>query len=226
MKTCPKCQKISETPARDFYRSSRRPDGFACWCKDCERLKGQKYRKTEDVFVGDTHKQCTRCRFIQPLSCFPRCSRLKSGLSVYCRKCQAASTAKARARSNGAWTRRQAERVKSRPDLMMKYRILGLVRAAISRQHVRDRPASVTSGFWAAVGYTKRELCDHLERQFLPGMGWHNADKWHIDHIRPVSSFKVTSFSDPDFLECWGLHNLQPLWAIDNLRKGARYDPT
>jgi hypothetical protein len=70
------------------------------------------------------------------------------------------------------------------------------------------------------LGYTLADLMAHLERQFLPGMSWENRSEWHIDHRRPVSSFNFLSVDDPEFLECWALSNLQPLWAADNIRKG------
>lgn len=71
------------------------------------------------------------------------------------------------------------------------------------------------------VGYTLEQLCAHLEKQFLPGMGWHNMGEWHIDHIVPKSGYNYQSTDDPDFKRAWALENLQPLWAEDNLKKSA-----
>jgi hypothetical protein len=70
-----------------------------------------------------------------------------------------------------------------------------------------------------ALGYTPSELMAHLERQFLKGMSWQNMGEWHIDHIVPLAAFQVTSTDDDDFKRAWGLTNLRPLWAKDNLRK-------
>ena len=74
------------------------------------------------------------------------------------------------------------------------------------------------------VGYTSQELRDHLEKQFSQGMTWEYRSKWHIDHIVPKSSFKIKEVGDSEFMKCWGLENLQPLWAIDNIRKKDRLD--
>jgi hypothetical protein len=73
-----------------------------------------------------------------------------------------------------------------------------------------------------ALGYTIDELRAHLERQFVKGMGWHNMGEWHIDHIVPLSSFDIDSLESPDFRRAWGLANLRPLWATDNLQKQAK----
>lgn len=72
------------------------------------------------------------------------------------------------------------------------------------------------------VPYSLEQLMDHLERQFLPGMTWENKGKWHIDHIRPLSSFKFEKPEDAEFQDAWSLANLRPLWGRDNVRKQAK----
>jgi hypothetical protein len=72
------------------------------------------------------------------------------------------------------------------------------------------------------VGYSGVELRAHLERQFKKGMTWRDRSKWHIDHIIPLSSFNFTSPDDPEFKAAWALTNLRPLWAADNIAKGAK----
>lgn len=74
------------------------------------------------------------------------------------------------------------------------------------------------------VGYTVADLKNHLQNKFVDGMTWAKfmASEIHIDHVVPQIHFKYTTPEDPQFKECWGLHNLQPLWAKDNLSKGNR----
>jgi hypothetical protein len=72
------------------------------------------------------------------------------------------------------------------------------------------------------VPYSLDILAAHIERQFLVGMSWHNFGLWHIDHITPLRMFRFNSASDEEFIAAWGLPNLRPLWAIDNLRKNGR----
>jgi hypothetical protein len=71
------------------------------------------------------------------------------------------------------------------------------------------------------LGYTYRELHDHIESLFKPGMSWSNRGEWHIDHIIPVSLLLEYGVTDPAFIN--GLDNLQPLWAIENRIKGNRF---
>lgn len=72
---------------------------------------------------------------------------------------------------------------------------------------------------WQLLGYSRQELMNHLERQFLPGMSWENYGEWHVDHIQPLSSFRFTGRDCPEFKAAWGLSNLRPLWARDNILK-------
>lgn len=73
------------------------------------------------------------------------------------------------------------------------------------------------------IGCSVPELRAHLERHFLPGMTWENyGPVWHIDHVRPCASFDL---SDPaQQKRCFHYTNLRPLWAIDNIRKGRKWE--
>lgn len=72
------------------------------------------------------------------------------------------------------------------------------------------------------AGYTLADLRAHLEPLLTDGMTWANYGEWHVDHVRPLASFNITDAECNDFKAAWALSNLQPLWAQDNLRKGAR----
>jgi hypothetical protein len=72
------------------------------------------------------------------------------------------------------------------------------------------------------LGCTLEELKLHLESQFQPDMTWdnHGLYGWHIDHIKPLASFDLTDIEQ--FKQACHYSNLQPLWAFDNLSKGAK----
>lgn len=74
------------------------------------------------------------------------------------------------------------------------------------------------------VGYTINDLKLHIEKQFKDGMSWELLiqSKIHIDHIIPKSHFNYSTPEDDEFKKCWGLENLQPLWAKDNLKKSNK----
>jgi hypothetical protein len=94
-------------------------------------------------------------------------------------------------------------------------------------QSLRGRVGSAIKKAWGTKSTRTLELLgcdidavrDHLEKQFQEGMSWDNYGEWHIDHILPCASFDLT---DPEQQKkCFNYTNLQPLWAKDNLSKGA-----
>jgi len=89
------------------------------------------------------------------------------------------------------------------------------------RQSIRKKKAG---RHWETlVDYNLSQLMEHLESQFVDGMTWENYGEWHIDHIRPISSFNYTKPEDYEFMQCWSLDNLQPLWAADNIKKSNKW---
>jgi hypothetical protein len=62
----------------------------------------------------------------------------------------------------------------------------------------------------------------HLESQFKPGMSWknHGPKGWHIDHIKPLASFDLSSPKEQAI--AFSYKNTQPLWWHENLAKGDR----
>ena len=62
---------------------------------------------------------------------------------------------------------------------------------------------------------------EHLKSTFKEGMTRDNhGSVWHIDHIIPCSSFDLTKPEEQQ--KCFHYTNLQPLWALENLKKGRK----
>lgn len=70
------------------------------------------------------------------------------------------------------------------------------------------------------LGCSGKELKQHLESKFQPGMTWNNyGSDWHIDHIYPLSKARKEGTIE----KACHYSNLQPLWAVDNLSKKDKY---
>ena len=72
------------------------------------------------------------------------------------------------------------------------------------------------------LGCNINQFKKHLEKQFKNGMTWdnHGLRGWHIDHFKPCASFDLRCPIGQ--LDCFHYTNLRPLWAHDNLSKGAK----
>jgi hypothetical protein len=109
-------------------------------------------------------------------------------------------------------------KLQENPELRLRENISRLVRFQITKN------GSTKSGskIFDYLPYSLEELKYHLESLFQEGMTWDNYGKWHIDHIISQSKLPFSSMEDENFLKCWSLDNLQPLWAEDNFKKGRK----
>ena len=95
-----------------------------------------------------------------------------------------------------------------------------------ARQIIWSALRQCKSRHWLTTcGYSTRDLREHLERQFAPGMGWSNyGTYWNVDHIKPVSSFTNRGIYDPAVINA--LDNLRPLLKQENASKHSKDAPT
>lgn len=138
----------------------------------------------------------------------------------YFKEYNASDAAKAR---KASWRRSEEGRaslhawLKSGSPSAERYRISRNLRSRL-RSALRGRAKRGSAV--RDLGCSVEELMAHIESKFHHQMTWENYGKWHIDHIRPLSSFNL---SDPEQVKA-ACHftNLQPLWAKDNISKGAK----
>lgn len=74
----------------------------------------------------------------------------------------------------------------------------------------------------ALLGMSVEDFKVYLEGLFCEGMSWNNYGEWHIDHIKPLILFDLSS--EDECMTAFNHKNLQPLWASDNMKKGAKYN--
>jgi hypothetical protein len=106
----------------------------------------------------------------------------------------------------------ERKRKQERPKLRARYNLRRRLAATVTQTRMHTT--------LQLVGCTLQELRTHLENQFIDGMSWKNYGLWHIDHIKPCAKFDLTNANQQR--ECFHFTNLQPLWAVDNLRKSDK----
>lgn len=74
------------------------------------------------------------------------------------------------------------------------------------------------------LGCTIQFYKEYLTTLFTEGMSWNKfmAGEIEIDHIKPCKLFDLTK--EDEQRKCFHYKNTQPLWSIDNLKKGIKYD--
>jgi hypothetical protein len=110
--------------------------------------------------------------------------------------------------------KRARQRRKEDPLFNLRHYARTRINAALKRRGYtkRSKTSALLGADWSAVRA-------HIEAQFAEGMSWNNRSEWHIDHIIPLAS----AGSIEELEKLCHYTNLQPLWAADNLQKGARY---
>jgi hypothetical protein len=118
----------------------------------------------------------------------------------------------ARSKPNYYTKRAQTEKKRRKldPIFCLKISIRKQCNRVVKQLSLGKKPASTFK--W--VGCSPEELKARFESLFVEGMSWDNYGEWHVDHIRPVSSFKPEEWEQINHYT-----NLQPLWAEDNLVK-------
>jgi hypothetical protein len=76
--------------------------------------------------------------------------------------------------------------------------------------------------YFDILKYSPEELVVHLENQFTKDMTWDNYGEWHVDHRLPITSFNLREVGDDEFMRCWELNNLQPMWGNENIIKSNK----
>ena len=114
---------------------------------------------------------------------------------------------------------RHYERMRSDTHYMVRQKVSDRIRKALKAGYGNKSKSCLNY-----IGCSVPQLRQHLEQQFTDGMTWENYGEWHIDHIKPCATFDLTCEEQQS--KCFNYTNLQPLWAIDNLTKGAKYNET
>jgi hypothetical protein len=70
------------------------------------------------------------------------------------------------------------------------------------------------------LGYSALDFKEYIETLFTEGMTWENHGEWHVDHIKPVSSFETTEH--PSIVNA--LSNLRPMWGTTRFVNGVKYE--
>ena len=205
-KKCSKCETIKSIS--DFHRDITTKDGFHNRCINCKKEYMTQYRENNKNYIKKYNKEYNKKWYEENKY------KIKEYQKIYHKKYYNENKNKLNEYQNKCKMKYR----KTNPQFRFRINFSRAIRLALKKQEISKRGYS-----WETIlGYTIKNLIQHLEDQFIEGMEWDNYGKWHLDHIRPQSSFNFTSYEDEAFQECWSLNNLQPLWAQDNWEKSNK----
>jgi len=101
------------------------------------------------------------------------------------------------------------------------YKLISNFRTAIY-QVLKESNVEKNKHYFDILQYTPEELITHLENKFTDKMSWDNYGDWHVDHKLPITHFNIQEMGDDEFMRCWSLDNLQPMWRFDNIFKSNK----
>ena len=220
-------------------RSAMRKEAYPRY-RDKAITRSREYRKAHPQKVAASKKRCYEAKKDEYADKRKRYYiQNRERILIQCSKYRAANRSKVRARDRAykkanreilnkkqlEYQKREAERINEYSrDYVKKRRKTDKLYALQTNMRSRFKFELAKRGEtkWLKVndylGCSWIELRAHLEAQFSDGMNWDNYGEWHVDHIVPLAM----ASDKEQLVELCHYTNLRPLWAFDNISKGAK----
>jgi len=227
LKKCTKCEDWFPATNVYFNKNCQKRDGLTPRCKKCLNVQAEIYRERNEEKIKITKRKIYdrdkerigakvkeyRENNKEKVAEFQREYRLRNLEEIKEKKKKYYLENKKERMEY--YAEYQRKRLKNDPNFRLKHLLRRRVHHALKGRIKSLRTIDL-------IGCPSHYLRIHLEKQFKTGMSWGNHGEWHIDHIRPCASFDL---SDPEQQkQCFSYKNLQPLWANENLEKGAKWE--
>lgn len=200
MKQCIKCTNFKDLADFKLINSTKK---LNTTCIECVRKYAREYRK--NYYQQNKEQEKLKALLYQKLNPDKHLKKVK--------KWQKNNPDKVKAYNRSESSIRSRKKYESKPIVRITKNIRRRLRHVLKN--------AKKSSFSKYIGCSIQELKNHLEKQFQPGMTWENYGKWYIDHIIPLSS---ANNSVEQIYKLQHYTNLQPLWAIDNIKKGKKLE--
>jgi hypothetical protein len=199
-----RCKSCSEDKPLSQYHSNR------CVCKECANaIKREHYNNNKSAALANKKEYYQKNK-----------ESIKAKVKEYRnrptgKECRKEYNQKYYAANREKLIQDSIEYERERKKIDPLYRAVRNVRDR-ARKAFKDGAFSKTTE--SLLQCSLADLKIHIESKFQDGMSWDNYGYtgWHVDHIIPLSS--ANSLEELEKLCHYT--NLQPLWAIDNFKKG------
>lgn len=206
-----KTEAGKKTRAKAWKKYSQKPEVKARRLELRRKLyktKGQYFNKFCDLY-----QVCNKCKIEKSWLNFSVNTQSQISRNYYCRSCDSKRTSEYCKNNRNKINKARSKRLKN--DKLFKIRINTSKRI---NEIFRKKFLTKKKGFNDYTGCSRKELFNHIESKFQPGMTWENYGEWEIDHIYPLSLAK----SEEEIYKLANYNNLQPLWKFENRSKGNK----
>ena len=209
MKKCSKCKQ--EKNYSCFSKLKKSKDGLQARCKTCTNDYMKQRLIENKQFINEKRKE----QYSKHID-----KKREQARNSYCKhKQQRLLDAKKYAIENkekvAEYKRKYKAKKRLDPIYVLSQQVSCLVRISLINKGFPKRGKTLE-----IIGCDWNAFASHIEKQFVEGMSWENRSEWHIDHIIPLASAKT----EEDVIRLNHFTNLRPLWAKDNLSKGAKME--
>ena len=213
MKLCYKCKVMKDES--NFNKKKASKDGLDSICRDCQKEydnsrkeKRKEYKKCYDEKYRELHREELKKKsnvYYHTVAKFNK-SELTLEQKQY------------KSKIKKLWYDKNKQRIaKQKHDLRLNNPMFRLNESISANLYHALKSSKLENHWEILVGYTLKQLKEHLESQFDENMTWDNyGEYWEIDHIIPINTFNFISYEDKEFKICWSLINLRPLEKIAN----------
>lgn len=222
MKVCTTC-KI-EKSFGEFRKNKLTKDGYKSQCKTCTNNTDKVYRNANKQAILNKQKEWRNLnkdkKYLSNKTwCINNKEYIKEQQKLY------REAASPRTDYHKKWYKENIDvirtnvklykRNKRNNDALFKVKdnIGNLIRNSIKKKGFKKN-----SKTRVILGCDYEFFIKYIANKFLDGMSWDNYGKWHLDHIYPIS--KATNEEHMILLNHYT--NFQPMWGIDNIKKGNK----
>ena len=195
MKFCSKC-KIQK-PFSEFSKDKVQKSGYYTSCKDCVKIIQKKYCENNKEKLIETQKK------------YRESNKIKRA------EWQSNYKKENREKYNKYQNNYVKERKKKDADFKFKLNLRSLIYDSFNRGKNKFNKDLKTE---IILGCSVKDFRMYIKSKFKKGMNFENHGEWHLDHIIPLASARTKE----EIINLNHYTNFQPLWAIDNLKKGNK----
>ena len=224
-KICSKCK--TDKPLNDFNKSNIFKDGHRSECKTCRKIyreknktmiakrkkEYQKKNKGKEAARGEKWYKNNRKLTLERAKDYRKNNKEKI------KKWKTTNKEKLLEYNRSYLKKYHVKKYDSDPQYNIKIKLRSRIGRALKRQEASKKYKTIE-----LLGCNFSFYKIYIESLFIENMSWEKltAGKIHIDHIKPCILFDLMNPEEQK--KCFHYSNTQPLWAIDNMKKGSKFE--